>query len=299
MTNGVQEEKHVAPALLLTAGLGSDGKRVAAFDKGEGNCSKIERPKVRRGLTAYLFLLAAIGIAISTASYCVGALQLWAHLTASIPLYWFCYVAAHDSVHRAAHRNKGINNLIGWFSTGLFGLPFSLMRTAHLSHHRHVEKEEDIESFAYRMGWQLPFGILFGNLFFYSYFPKCDFRQKLSTIGFVASLMLVIFGLASTKLLLGWFLPMQLVFGFGMFTNIYLPHGPHAEWLDKNMPFVTGFHEHHHAIPSYPWHQLCRTETRIACAQKDKLRTRNAAVDPIRNTVLTLTEGAGLRSDSK
>ncbi len=50
---------------------------------------------------------------------------------------------------------------------------------------------------------------------------------------------------------------MQLVVCFGMVTNIYLPHGRFARWFSRRTAFVTGFHDDHHAMPGYPWHQLC------------------------------------------
>jgi hypothetical protein len=110
---------------------------------------------------------------------------------------------------------------------------------------------------SYEPGWQLPFGVLLGNLLFYAHFPKCNFREKLSAALLVFVALSLIFYFPQT-MLLGWILPMQLVFGLGMFTNIYLPHGPYAKWVEKHVPFVTGFHEDHHAMPSYPWHQLCK-----------------------------------------
>ena len=218
-------------------------------------------------MTAYLFLASAIGIAILFVAYCTGFIPWWLNLLVSFPLYWMGYVAAHDAVHRSAHQSLLVNNVVGWTSTALFALPFSLMRKAHLSHHRRAGQHDDIERFGYQKSWSLPLGVIFGNLFFYGYFPKCNFREKLTavfTIALTAGSILV-FG---ETVLLGWVLPMQLVIALGMFTNIYLPHGPFAKWIDSNIPFLTGFHEEHHAMPGYPWHQLCERDIRIACNRK-------------------------------
>ncbi|MDA7541480.1 fatty acid desaturase [bacterium] len=236
--------------------------------------NRFKRPKLDRGLTAYLFFPAASGVVVFFAGLVANVIPWWLNLMAALPLYWYCYMTAHDAVHRAAHQNQVLNNWVGWISSGLFGLPFSLMRRAHLSHHCNAGRKDDIERFAYVSGWQLPFGVILGNLFFYAHFPKCNFKEKLSAAALVFVVLSLIFYFPQT-MLLGWILPMQLVFGLGMFTNIYLPHGPYAKWVEEHVPFVTGFHEDHHAMPSYPWHQLCRREIRFACRQKrDFLRNK-------------------------
>lgn len=243
------------------------GKYGPACRQQEKRMKRFERPKHDRGLTAYLFFPAASGVAVLFAGLVANVIPWWFNLIAALPLYWYCYMTAHDAVHRAAHQNLVLNNWVGRISSGLFGLPFSLIRRAHLSHHRNAGKNDDIERFAYAPGWQLPLGVMLGNLFFYAYFPKCNFKEKLSATVTVIVVISLIFWFPKT-MLLGWILPMQLVIGLGMFTNIYLPHGPYADWVEKHIPFVTGFHEDHHAMPSYPWHQLCQGEVRFACRQK-------------------------------
>lgn len=238
----------------------------ACFQRAK-RAQQFERPGIDRGLTAYLFIPAASGVVVLFACYRANVIPCWINMIAALPLYWYCYITAHDAVHRAAHKNLALNNWVGRISTVLFGLPFSLMRRAHLSHHRYAGKTGDIERFAYRSGWQLPFGVMLGNLFFYAHFPKCNCREKRSAVLMIFVVLSLI--LYSPKfMLLGWILPMQLVFGLGMFTNIYLPHGPYAKLVEKYIPFVTGFHEDHHAMPSYPWHQLCKPEIRFACRRK-------------------------------
>jgi hypothetical protein len=130
-----------------------------------------------------------------------------------------------------------------------------------LSHHAREGKPDDIEQFAYRPGWKLPLGLLFGNWFYYSVWPKCSRRERSTAVAAViASTALLL--LWPRPMLLGWFVPMQLVVCFTMVTNIYLPHGRFANWVMTHIPFLTGYHEDHHALPSYPWHQISQRAVR-------------------------------------
>lgn len=250
-----------------SSGLAMIEKAKSACIHSTNRVKRFKKPNVKRGLTAYLFVPAAVGILILFIGYCAGCFPWWTNLIVAFPLYWYCYMTAHDAVHRSAHYNLAINNWVGWISTGLFALPFPLMRRAHLSHHAHAGSNDDIEKFAYRSSWRLPFGVIFGNLFFYTHFRKCNSFEK-QTAFLMALLIITLVAISPTTMLLGWVLPMQLVFGLGMFTNIYLPHGHFHKWVETHIPFITGFHEDHHAMPSFPWHQLCQCKIRLACRHK-------------------------------
>ncbi len=220
-----------------------------------------KRLPIRRGLTAYLFFPIFGSAVVLFFCKTLGLMPWWTYYGIFMPMLWYCYVASHDAVHGSAHNNRLLNEMVGWVSTATFGLPFSIMRRAHLSHHVREGRPDDIEQFAYRPGCQLPFGLLFGNWLFYLILPKCN-RADRAIAGTMITSTILLLLLCPRTLFLGWLVPMQLVVCFGMVTNIYLPHGRFARWFSQRTAFVTGFHDDHHAMPGYPWHQLCQRKIR-------------------------------------
>ena len=228
---------------------------------GTSNPSKIKRPPVQLGLTAWTFVPTLAAVAGLLVGYCVGFVPWWLNWLVATPLYCYVLICGHDAVHRTAHGNARINRLVGSVSGFVFAIPFSVVRRAHLSHHARVGKPDDIERFAYRMSWTLPLRWLFGNFCYYAVLPRCTTFERLmagATLTSVGCLLLV----SPDGALFGWLLPMQTTVLIYMVLTIYFPHGPFAEWIDRNMPVVTGFHEDHHAMPNFPWHQLSQRKVR-------------------------------------
>ena len=223
----------------------------------------ITRPAVRLGLTTWTFLPTLLAVVCLFLLYLTGALPWWVNWLVATPLYCYILICAHDAVHGSAHDSPWVNRLVGWFGTAVFAIPYPVVRRAHMSHHARPGRLDDIEQFAYRPGWTIPFRWAFGNIMYYAILPKCTAGERVLAVGTlitVGSLLLIWPG----AIAIGWLLPMQTTAFIFMFSTIYLPHGRFAAWVNKVIPVVTGFHESHHAQPFYPWYQISQREVRAA-----------------------------------
>jgi fatty acid desaturase len=193
--------------------------------------------------------------------FCVGSVPWWVNWLLAAPLYYFLIICSHDALHGCAHQRRLGNAAVGWMGTQMFGLPYPMVRRAHLSHHVRDGAADDIEQFAYKPGPTLPLRLAFGNWMYYLYLPKCGPTEWVlagaTVLGTVAAFLL-----CPRESLLGWFLPMQTAACYIAITTIWIPHGPCSGWWMDNFPFVTGYHEDHHAQPSYPFHQIARKTIR-------------------------------------
>ena len=246
------------------------------------------KPPLQRGLTFWLvfpLLGAALGL---FAGFNLGLIPWWLFCFASLPVYWCFMVAGHDAVHRSTHKNPQLNAFVGWVTNGFFALAFPMIRRAHLSHHAREGKPDDIERFGYRSGWHLPFGLLFGNWFYYAILPECNRRERASAYGTLACFA-TLFVLWPTQMFWGWWVPMQIVTLYTTVAYIYLPHGRFGDWVNEHLPFLTAYHEDHHASPSYPWHQIMQKEirTNVRLRRKSKPNRTPLALCPVTTTSLS------------
>lgn len=230
---------------------------------GSMNPAPAKRSPARLGLTAWTFaptVAAVVGLWIG---YWFHLVPWWINWLLATPLYCYILICGHDAVHSTAHGNRWINKSVGWTSCLVLGIPFTVIRRAHLSHHARVSKHDDFERFAYVPSWILPVRWVFGNLCYYAIFTKCTLVERVMAGATLAGIGFLL--LASPEVVFfGWLLPVQTTWLIFMVLTVYLPHGVFANWINEHIPFVTGFHEDHHRIPSYPWHQLCQWTVRTA-----------------------------------
>ena len=211
-------------------------------------------PRVQRGLTFWLFLPSYTLVVVMTASHMLGLVSTWSQLGTLVPAYYFLAMCVHDAIHRAAHTNARLNNLVGWVCATALGLTYPVIRRTHLEHHRATEHDHDVESFVYKSGWTLLPRLLISNWRCYAVLPELKRREKLQAIVFVA---VIVVALATwpQQLFWSWLVPMQLGIALFVLMTVYLPHGRFAKWVMENVPAVTGHHEAHHRHPQYPWYQ--------------------------------------------
>jgi len=231
-------------------------------------------PKTERGTTALVVFFVSIINLPLVIVYLNGLISWVLYAALSFPLHWFYLVAGHDALHRSAHSNPKINRLIGWIYNGFFLLPFPMIRRAHLLHHAKGGSEDDVESFGYRAGWTLPIRLAMGMWCFYRFLPRCKLGVQLQAAALLGAAVLLTI-LWPIQVIWGWLIPMQVMSITTSFFYIYLPHGKFARWVNQNIPFLTGYHEDHHASPKYPSHQIGKREIRdavrrIGVAAKEK-----------------------------
>jgi fatty acid desaturase len=222
-----------------------------------------KRMPVRRGVTFWTFFPVYAAVTGVFACYAVGIASWWVNWALATPLTCYVLICAHDALHGSAHSNPRMNRLVGWLGTSLFVIPFSVVRRAHLSHHARTAKPDDIERFAYKLGWTLPLRWVFGNLCYYAALPKCKRAERIIARGMLVATACLLL-MWPRVILVGWILPMQTTVLIFMVNTIYLPHGHFAAWINENIPFLTGYHEDHHAMTSYPWHQISQRKDRIS-----------------------------------
>jgi fatty acid desaturase len=215
------------------------------------------RPAVTRGLTFWMFLPAVAIVVGATLSFWFERLSLGILCSILIPSYYFLAMCVHDAIHRAAHGNWYLNKAVGWIGAAMIGLPFSVIRRAHLMHHSSLGHDEDVEQFVYRSAWTLPIRLLLVNWRCYPVLRDAPKRERLQA-GIVVCCLVAVLLWQPWKLFWGWIIPMQIGVALFALMTVYLPHGPLSGWVMKHIPVVTGFHDDHHATPQYAWYQHFR-----------------------------------------
>ena len=221
----------------------------------------IKRPPVERGLTFACFWATISAVVALFFAFVFGAIPWWLNWVFAAPLYYFLVICGHDAMHSCAHKSRTLNNTVGWLTAQIFCVPFPVVQRAHLSHHAKEGAPDDIEQFAYKKGVTLPLRIIFGNLMYYRFLTRCKWPAW-GLAAATAVMTAVLFLAWPRETFVGWFLPMQTGVTFIMITTIWIPHGPYSRWWMDNYPFITGFHEDHHAQPAYPFHQISQAKVR-------------------------------------
>jgi beta-carotene hydroxylase len=191
----------------------------------------------------------------------IGVVAVWLVL---VPVYFFIAICVHDAVHRSAHSNPTLNAVVGWTGAALHGMNFAMLRRQHLLHHSHLGQKSDEETYVYRSAWTLPLRLLTVHLFCFLTLVKAPKREQWQGVAFLASCGI---GLAyfPAELFWGWCLPMLTSNAAFTWASVYLPHGPLGNWVHRNVPQLTGYHEEHHAVPQLPWYQVASVARRHRC----------------------------------
>ena len=91
--------------------------------------------------TIWLFVAFVITGAASL-SYLWGAVPAWAAITLGVFSRYLGFTVLHDSTHRATHRSRVVNELLGW-PTGLaLTLTLPTFRSCHTKHHAYTNQPD-------------------------------------------------------------------------------------------------------------------------------------------------------------
>jgi fatty acid desaturase len=139
----------------------------------------------------------------------------------------------------------------------LIGLPFPLLRSTHLRHHRALGAADDPEAAVYRAAWwQLPLVLPMVPLLYARSFGQLPRRLQAATalhLALVAGAALWLGPLA-----LGWAVPAVLAIAWFGFTTVYVPHSRHAGSLMKLLQLHSGWHHDHHSDVRFPYPQYAQ-----------------------------------------
>jgi beta-carotene hydroxylase len=179
----------------------------------------------------------------------------------------------HDASHRAAHRNRIVNAVLGHGSALILGFSFPVFTRVHLQHHAHVnDPANDPDHFVSTGG---PLWLIAARFFYHEiyFFQRRLWRKWELLEWFLGRLAVGLLVFAACQFdFLGyifnfWFSPALVVgIALGLFFD-YLPHRPFEErdrW--KNARVYPGavlnllimgqnYHLVHHLWPSVPWYR--------------------------------------------
>lgn len=233
--------------------------------------STLAAPRVRRGGSVGLFVGAGAVFAGS-----LVMLPVALHLLVGAAALVVMMMVAHDAIHSAAHGDVKVNRAIGWLASLACGVPFVMLASNHLRHHRLVDTDEDPERFCLGPAWQLPVrGAAMLGFYYLETWPRLDTRARHSVVLFVLVEVLAL--VLAPSLLVTWLAPLSLAAVLFATFTVWLPHGPYGDLVMRVAPFLTGYHDDHHARPAVPslqyaelhrWHVERGVVTRKSLAKR-------------------------------
>ena len=183
----------------------------------------------------------------------------WLGFLLQTHLYTGLFITAHDAMHGVVHKNKKINNGIGWVTALLFAYNwYPRLFPKHHEHHRFVATDNDPDYHHSQQFWRWYLRFL---------------RQYITIWQFLAMALtfnVLKLWLPAENVILYWMVPSVLATFQLFFFGTYMPHkGEHSEdnrhkstSLKKNhlwaflSCYFFGYHWEHHQYPNTPWWQL-------------------------------------------
>jgi fatty acid desaturase len=227
-------------------------------------------PRPRPGLTLVLGVVLALASVSSSAAYAVGAISFLAHLCVAVPCLYFLCICIHDGVHGVFLKDRRIGNAAGFLLSLVIALPFPLLQSAHLKHHRVIAQRErrrgsvvdvdehDPEAIVYEAS--LP-ALLLRLPFIPLWYLRSVRDMRASSVALTAlhlgivGMVVVLLFEHGVDVMMVWAAPVLVAIGWFGFTTVYVPHGPHAKVLMRVFNAHSGWHHDHHRSPQFPFHQ--------------------------------------------
>ena len=230
---------------------------------------------VWRNPTFWVLGLDGALLAVGTYGYVSGRWPGWVTVVVHAVAIYLGFTVLHESVHRLAHRNRLVNDAVGWVT----GLPLTVtqptFRVVHLSHHAKTNRPGDDPDFVVGRGpwWYRPISFISPlweyRLYFYGRRAWKNRAELAAQLGLDAAVVLVVaaavvtgtFGLLAVL----WIVPALLAVGLLGFAFDYLPHRPQdstERYLDTrayrsavlNVVLLgQNYHLVHHAWVTVPW----------------------------------------------
>lgn len=214
-------------------------------------------------------------LAVGTSAYASGRWPAWVTVALHALAFYLGFTVLHESVHRLAHRNRLVNDAVGWVA----GIPLTVtqptFRVVHLNHHAKTNQPGDDPDFVVGHGpwWLRPLSLI-SPMWEYRihYYGRRGWKRGVelaAQIGLDVAIVAVVTWAALTgslgALAVLWIGPALLAVGFLGFAFDYLPHRPQdstERYLDTRVypsPVLNvvllgqNYHLIHHAWVTVPW----------------------------------------------
>lgn len=249
-----------------------------------------------RNPTVWLLAVAIAGWVAGWAGYLTGAASGWLVVPLNAVAAYLGFTVFHESVHRTAHRNRLVNDVMGWLPALMLTYIYPVFRSCHLQHHAHTndpEHDPDL-SVAYSPALLRPVWLLWTAV----HYRRLCHRHQWATTGarraqmvFDATLVLSIpVAVLTGSFAMLWALylgPLLLAGLFLYYAFDYLPHHPHdstERYLDTRIQpgrarhavlLAQNYHLIHHLWVSVPWFRYRAVFAEV----EEGLRAKGARID--------------------
>ena len=235
----------------------------------------VPRMAAWRNPTFWLLGLDVTLVAVGTYGYAAGRWPAWVTVVLHAVSIYVGFTVLHESVHRLSHRDRRVNDLIGW----LPGLPLTVtlptFRYVHLAHHAKTNEPGEDPDFVVGHGpwWYRPLSFL-SPLWEYRahYYGRRGWKsgaELAAQIGLDVVIVAVVVGSIAggwfNAVAVLWLVPTVVAVTFLAFAFDYLPHRPQdstERYLDTRVypsPVLNivllgqNYHLVHHAWVTVPW----------------------------------------------
>ena len=225
-----------------------------------------------------------------------GALSGWLVVPLNAVAAYLGFTVFHESVHRTAHRNRVVNDAIGWLPSLMLTFTYPVFRSCHLQHHAHTndpEHDPDLSvansPAALRPLWLLWTAVNYRRLCHRHRWASTGARRAQMMVD-AALLLSVPVAILTGQFAALWALywgPLLLAGLVLYYAFDYLPHHPHESterYLDTRIQpgrlrhavlLAQNYHLIHHLWVSVPWFRYREVFAEV----EDGLRTKGARID--------------------
>ena len=228
-----------------------------------------------RNPTFWLLGLDAGLVTVGTYGYVTDRWPAWVTVALHTVAIYLGFTVLHESVHRLAHRNRLVNDVLGWVT----GLPLTVtqptFRVVHLAHHAKTNEPDNDPDFKVGRGpwWLRPITCIAPLWDYRVHYYGRKVGKSRGELAAQLGLDAVLLGVMAWAALTGsfgdlavlWLIPALLAVSFLGFAFDYLPHRPQdstERYLDTRVypgPVLNvvllgqNYHLVHHAWVTVPW----------------------------------------------